>query len=85
MEKVIRLHPGIHKFSAKFSISDARLTGNKTFYTDKLDFEIPVELGVAYTIGVYDNLGDEGKTVFSLPLRTEEWIGRIKYLVCEKK
>ena len=85
LEKVIRLYPGNHKFSAKFQITDVRMTGNKSFVSEKLEFELPLEQGVEYVVGVYDDLGDENKTVFSLQLRTVELIGRIKYLVCERK
>ena len=85
LEKVIRLYPGVHTFRAKFSVTDARVTGNKTFTTDRIDFELPLELGMEYIVGICDDLGEENKTIFSLPLRTVELIGRTKYLICERK
>jgi len=84
LQAVIRLTPGSHHVVAKFSVVEARLGGNKTFETDKMDFDLSVEQGVEYTFGVRDEQGDPAKTVFSTELRTRELVGRTKYLTLEK-
>ena len=84
LEKVIRLYPGTHTFTAKFTITDARLGGTKNLSTKKIEFELSLEAGIEYNVGLYDSKGEEDKTVFMQEMRSEEFIGRTKYLICEK-
>ena len=84
LERVIRLYPGTHKFSARFTITDARVGGSKSFKTDKIEFELSLEQGTEYTIGLYDDPGQADKTVFMMEMYTAELLSRKKYLVCEK-
>jgi len=85
LQAVVRLAPGNHHFEAKFSIVEARLGGNKTFKTDTITFDAPLEQGQEYILGVRDDQDDPAQAVFSMELRTGELIGRTKYLTLEKK
>ena len=85
METVLRLAPGAHHFQAKFSTTETRLGGNKTFDTGQVDFDAQLQHGVEYTIGLYEDQGDPSKTITLLEMQTSGVMGHTWYLTLEAR
>lgn len=80
-QRVVVLESGTHSFEGVFETTEIGMTGkNVNYKTGKLKFDIPLEAGHTYSLGIYlyspeqrksYYKGDVGVDIFTLPLDIE--------------